>query len=118
MDLRLTPFKVIAHPGKAPRTAGISTPPEAAVARLDRISTPYRDRVSVPALPKSWHGAPGPIAGIRAFYPEVRLDHDDPLPRSTPASALAMWPSPGRYAATITRPDLFQELPDAADRPG
>ena len=81
---------------------------------VDRLETEYRQSVESlrTALKTFLSGGPPPDAGVRrggAFvYPELRLRWPEGLPFPRISRAYARIGSPGRYAVTVTRPDLFR----------
>ncbi len=102
---------------KDPRLLPVETPepvertqftdPEAAVARLIELYDRAADFLLDRFLGLLAEGA-RPVARYRAFYPEVRLTTTS---HSKTDSRLAFGhvALPGRYAASITRPDMFRD---------
>ena len=82
---------------------------------VDRLETEYRQSVESlrSALKTFLAGGPPPDAGMRrggAFvYPELRLNWPEGLPFPRISRAYARIGAPGRYAVTVTRPELFRD---------
>jgi AMP nucleosidase len=82
---------------------------------VDRLEEEYRKTVEAlrGALKYFFAGGPPPDPALRAAgafsYPELRLywPHGQPFPRI--GRAYARIGQPGRYAMTVTRPDLFRD---------
>jgi AMP nucleosidase len=82
---------------------------------VDRLETEYRQSVDSlrTALKAFLAGGPPPDAEVRRngtyVYPELRLTWPPGLPYPRTSRAYARIPSPGRYAITVTRPDLYRD---------
>ena len=82
---------------------------------VDRLETDYRRAVGAlrAALKTFLAGGPPPDAAVRragAFvYPELRLNWPAGRPFPRISRAFARIGQPGRYAVTVTRPDLYRD---------
>ena len=82
---------------------------------VDRLEAEYRKSVDQlrTALKSFLAGGPPPDPALRregAFaYPELRLSWAPGLPYPRTSRAYARIPAPGRYAVSVTRPDLFRD---------
>ena len=101
-------------PVHGPGTPAGDTHFDDATAAVDRLCTLYdaateflRDRF-LAAMAK---GHPG--VRFRAFYPEIRITTTSHVQVDSRLS-FGHVAGPGTYATTVTRPDLFRQLPDAS----
>ena len=82
---------------------------------VDRLETEYRDRVGAlrTALKAFLAGGPAPDPAARRdgayVYPELRLNWPSGRPYPRISRAFARIGLPGRYAVTVTRPDLYRD---------
>jgi AMP nucleosidase len=82
---------------------------------VDRLESDYRQAVGAlrAALKTFLAGGPPPDAAVRkagAFvYPELRLNWPSGQPYPRISRAFARIGQPGRYAVTVTRPDLYRD---------
>src|SRR6187402_175594 len=82
---------------------------------VDRLESEYRKSVDSlrTALKAFLAGGSPPDAAARRsgayVYPELRLTWGPGLPYPRTSRAYARIPAPGRYAITVTRPDLYRD---------
>ena len=82
---------------------------------VDRLETEYRKSVDSlrSALKAFLAGGAPPDPSVRQsgayVYPELRLTWPQGLPYPRTSRAYARIPAPGRYAVTVTRPELFRD---------
>lgn len=82
---------------------------------VDRLETEYRQSVEAlrAALKSFLTGGPPPEPAVRAgnayVYPELRLTWPPGLPYPRTSRAFARLPAAGRYAITVTRPELYRD---------
>jgi AMP nucleosidase len=81
---------------------------------VDRLETEYRQSVESlrSALKTFLKGGPPPDPSARKgayVYPELHLTWPEGLAYPRTSRAYARIPAPGRYAVTVTRPDLYRD---------